>query len=102
MALKADTLTGERCKIEHSPPAIPAVPPCTRRTSSRSADVFRLSGRHTDNSGDRIRPVHPSLSLWIKAFIYLNDVAEDGGCTAVVPFSHRFGEFRQPSLDPAI
>ena len=27
--------------------------------------------------GDRIRPVHPTRALWIKVFIYLNDIVDD-------------------------
>jgi ectoine hydroxylase-related dioxygenase (phytanoyl-CoA dioxygenase family) len=41
-------------------------------------------------------------SLWLKCFVYLSDVAADGGCTAVVEGSHAWGEFRQPSLDPGL
>jgi hypothetical protein len=55
---------------------------------------------HTDNSGDRVRPIHPTRSLWTKVFIHLSDSTADGGCTAVVDGSHRWSEERQPSLDP--
>ena len=61
-----------------------------------------LPSGHIDNAGDRIRPVHPTRALWIKVFISLNDIVDDGGCTAVVAGSHRWGEFRQPSLDPEL
>eukprot|EP01045_Picozoa_sp_COSAG04_P051110 COSAG04_NODE_21069_length_380_cov_1.277580_1_plen_63_part_01 len=32
--------------------------------------------------------MHPTLSLFTKLFIYINDVADNGGPTAVVPGSH--------------
>ena len=58
-------------------------------TLTHPASIYRRSG-HIDNAGDRIRPVHPTRALWIKVFIYLNDIGADGGCTALVPGSHRW------------
>ena len=37
---------------------------------------------------DRPPYMHPTLSLFTKLFIYINDVADNGGPTAVVPGSH--------------
>ncbi len=37
---------------------------------------------------DRTPYMHPTLSLFTKLFIYINDVADNGGPTAVVPGSH--------------
>ena len=37
---------------------------------------------------DRPPYMHPTLSLFTKLFIYINDVADTGGPTAVVPGSH--------------
>jgi ectoine hydroxylase-related dioxygenase (phytanoyl-CoA dioxygenase family) len=36
--------------------------------------------------------MHPKLSLFTKMFIYLGDVAADGGCTSLVAGSHRWPE----------
>ena len=74
--------------------------PCDPGTSGQSRPWLGYIDWHTDNSGDRIRPIHPTRSLWTKVFIHLSDSTPDGGCTAVVDGSHRWGEERQPSLEP--
>ena len=65
--------------------ALQAYPP-------QDPQVVQDSGGYTGWHRDRPAFMHPRLSLFTKMFIYMNDIGPRGGCTALVPGSHRWAE----------